>query len=70
MIAATIPTPFGRVVPPQLQQPPLGFLYYPGVRCPACGAAKFHIGRVTAECHHCDTALVIAPLRPFEPQEN
>ena len=44
---------------------PIGLLYYPGVRCPACGGRHFHIGRATAECDRCDGALIIADTRPF-----
>lgn len=62
MIAAALPA--------QLRPLPLGLLYYAGARCPACGGVQFHIGRVTAECHRCDTALVIADARPFSSQEN
>lgn len=49
---------------------PLGLLYYPGVRCPACGGRSFDVGRVTAECARCDGALVLADPRPFSPEEN
>lgn len=27
--------------------------------CPACNAGSWHVGRVTAECAHCGTALAI-----------
>lgn len=37
-----------------------GLLYYPGVRCPGCGSTQWHVGRSTAECPRCATAMVIA----------
>lgn len=39
---------------------PLGLLYYPGVRCPACGGRHFAVGRVTAECATCEAALILS----------
>lgn len=29
----------------------------PGDRCPGCGRANWHVGRATAECAFCATAL-------------
>lgn len=55
---------------PRLKPLPLGLLYYPGVRCPACGGRSFDIGWVTAECVRCDGALVLSDPRPFSPEEN
>lgn len=46
-------------LPPRLTPLPIGLLYYPGVRCPACGGRHFHVGRITAECQRCDQALVL-----------
>lgn len=34
--------------------------YKPGDRCHGCGRSQWHIGRVTAECAFCATAV---PLR-------
>ncbi len=35
--------------------------------CPGCARSAWHVGRVTAECAHCGTALpLFAPL-PAEP---
>jgi hypothetical protein len=55
--------------PPALRPLPIGLLYYPGVRCPACGGRHFHIGRATAECDRCAGALVITDTRPFSSSE-
>jgi hypothetical protein len=37
--------------------------------CPGCGKTHWHIGRTTAECAFCDTALPLAlsSSRPVEP---
>jgi hypothetical protein len=37
--------------------------------CPGCGRTHWHIGRATAECAFCDTALPLAASmsRPNEP---
>lgn len=43
-----------------LQPLPTGLLYYPGVRCPACGGRHFAIGRITAECAACEAALILS----------
>lgn len=45
-------------------------LYHPAEtnRCPGCGGAQWHVGRSTAECAVCSTALPLAQLRaPSEP---
>ena len=36
-------------------------VYHPDVinHCPGCGRTHWWIGRITAECAHCDTALMI-----------
>jgi len=34
--------------------------------CPGCGRAAWYVGRMTAECAHCGTALPIAPFRRAE----
>lgn len=43
---------------------PRGFVvtYRPGVRCPGCNGAGWHIGRTLAECAtpRCGTALAFA----------
>lgn len=44
----------------------LGLLYYAGVRCPGCGSTHWNVGRSTAECGRCDTAMVIADARPTQ----
>ena len=37
--------------------------------CPACGHAQWHVGRSTAECAFCETALPLAAAasQPAEP---
>ena len=37
--------------------------------CPACGHTHWHIGRTTAECAFCDTAipLAVSSLQPMKP---
>ena len=37
-------------------------LYYAGEinHCPGCGSMHWHVGRMTAECAQCETALPIA----------
>lgn len=37
-------------------------LYKAGVACPVCRQTAFHVGRVTAECAGCGTALRLAPV--------
>lgn len=32
-----------------------------GCRCPGCGLSNWHIGRVSAECAGCGTALPLSP---------
>lgn len=53
---------------------PRGFrpLYYKDSvnHCPGCGKTHWHIGRVSAECAHCETAIPLAdvasqPTRPL-----
>lgn len=34
--------------------------YRAGACCPACGGSQWHVGRTTAECAICATALPIA----------
>jgi len=36
-------------------------LYRSGTVCPGCGGAKWDVGRFSAECTHCHTALPLAP---------
>ena len=38
-------------------------LYRPGElnRCPACGRSHWYVGRVSAECGFCETAIALAP---------
>lgn len=38
-------------------------LYHPGDHCPACGGANWIVGRSSAECAVCTTALPLAPVR-------
>lgn len=61
--------------PTRFQFRPRGFVlvYRPGekCRCPSCGRSSWNVGRTTAECSFCETALPIvsdgAPdLRTFE----
>ncbi len=46
------------------QMPSRGFmpLYYAGENnhCPGCGGRHWHVGRISAQCARCDTALPIA----------
>lgn len=37
-------------------------LYYTDTvnHCPGCGHSAWHIGRVSAECAHCETAIPLA----------
>lgn len=39
-------------------------------RCPGCGKSHWHVGRMSAECAHCDTALPLAMVasQPMEPR--
>ena len=47
-------------------------LYHSNVinHCPACGHTQWHIGRSTAECAFCETALPLSASvsQPAEPQ--
>ena len=47
-----------------LASPPRGFrpVFRVGeqVRCPACGGSNWHVGRESAECGFCATALPLA----------
>ncbi len=60
------------VRPPRALHPmpgPAGALvltYRPGLPnlCPGCHSTHWHVGRITAECAHCGTALPIATDRP------
>ncbi|UIJ46926.1 hypothetical protein LZK98_08280 [Sphingomonas cannabina] len=36
-------------------------LYQTGICCPACGTANWIIGRSSAECGRCGSALPLAP---------
>jgi len=36
-------------------------LYRPGALCPGCGRSQWHVGRHSAECAFCATALPLAP---------
>ena len=40
--------------------------YRDGMECPGCGHGAFHIGRLSAECGKCGTALPLAPTRGAE----
>lgn len=42
------------------------FMYHPGEtnRCPGCGRSNWLIGRVTAQCGFCGTALALALNAP------
>lgn len=62
--AFTIPTPVSTrdaiaAVPTGEYQPN----YRDGMDCPGCGRGAFHIGRQSAECANCGTALPLAPTR-------
>ena len=39
-------------------------------RCPGCGKSHWHIGRFSAECAYCETALPLAVVssQPMEPR--
>lgn len=37
-----------------------GLLWHSGCHCPGCGHQQWNVGRVTAECAVCATALIIA----------
>lgn len=52
-------TPFGATIAARGYQPN----YRDGMDCPGCGRSAFHIGRQSAECAHCATALPLAPTR-------
>lgn len=47
-------------------QMPRGYrpLYYADTvnHCPACGKRQWHIGRISAECAYCHTALALADV--------
>lgn len=44
-------------------------LYSTGTRCPSCGGKSWTIGRASAECASCGTALALAPVEgvPADP---
>lgn len=44
-------------------------VYRPGHAniCPDCGHSQWMVGRVAAECAHCETALPLAAGRHFSP---
>ncbi len=38
--------------------------------CPGCGGSQWHVGRSSAQCAFCDTAIpLVAPVAPPSPQE-
>ncbi len=39
-------------------------------RCPGCGKSHWHVGRFSAECAHCETALPLAMVssQPMKPR--
>jgi hypothetical protein len=43
-------------------------VYRTGTLCPGCGAAKWNIGRFSAECACCGTALTLAPIERQPPE--
>lgn len=46
-------------------------LYHgPGERCPGCDAKQWHVGRMSAECAMCGTALPLADVaaQPMQPR--
>lgn len=47
-----------------IHQPQTGYRvqFHPGEHnhCPGCGRSHWHVGRLTAECAYCATALPIA----------
>lgn len=44
---------------------PRGYVvhYRPGCHCPGCGRSHWYVGRVSAECGFCETAIPLAPER-------
>ncbi len=52
-------TPFGARIEARGDQ----VNYRDGMDCPDCGRGAFYIGRQSAECAHCGTALPLAPTR-------
>lgn len=45
-------------------------LYRSGTLCPGCGASHWTVGRFSAECAFCATALPLAPIdAPRAPPE-
>ena len=54
---------FELAVRPRHLQPVLLSRYEPGMACPGCQHRAFHIGRQSAECARCGTALPLAPGR-------
>ncbi|WP_337846225.1 hypothetical protein [Sphingomonas sp.] len=44
-------------------------LYSTGTRCPSCGGSNWTVGRASAECARCSTAIPLAPIGgvPAEP---
>lgn len=38
--------------------------------CPGCGQAQWHVGRISAECAHCGTAIPLAHVaaQPMQPR--
>lgn len=46
-------------------------LYHgPGERCPGCDARCWHVGRMSAECARCHTAIPLADVaaQPMQPR--
>ena len=39
-------------------------------RCPGCGKSSWHVGRFSAECAYCETALPLAMVasQPMQPR--
>jgi hypothetical protein len=37
-------------------------LYRTGLHCPSCGGGSWIVGRASAQCGHCATALPLAPV--------
>ena len=40
-------------------RPAAALVYYPGLRCPACLATAWEIGRITAQCARCKCAVAL-----------
>lgn len=53
------------VVAPELRG--YAVLYRAPQTCPGCGRGHWHVGRVSAECAWCGTALALAPAEAEPP---